>query len=224
MRFTGLCCSNIGLAVPDLSEENRKQFDFEEEQSAEPTEQPTAEPFEESTQEVVASQPNALSQTAPKIRSCLCLDPSILPFGYGDWEDWNHPFAIVREEQLALEHDLSSVHRGPNPEHPNSPCFWKNIPFDSKKQVWGCWSRTQLPRDYTAITDWYSDLGLLHESQVARRYHIAWSLRGPPNGPPSEGPKMWRGMIWRPSTEKWMSRAGKSRNVQKYKIQRKIGF
>ena len=92
--------------------------------------------------------------------------------------------------------------------HPSCPKLWKTIPFNYAKKNWTFAGREKLPEEYKQITDWYSEAGLALEHQIAKYYLIPWALRGPPNGPHPGGPRLWRGMAWRPNAKKWMSRSG----------------
>ena len=141
---------------------------------------------------------------------CFAPDPSVLPAGYGAWEDWNDPLSVELEEVIATEHNLPLAHRGPNPDHPNSPERWRGIPFNTRKRQWAFWNREHLPDEYKQITDWFSAEGLEEENRIAKNFHIPWQFRGPPTGPQLGGPKLWRGMGWRPGTMKWMKRSGKN--------------
>jgi len=74
--------------------------------------------------------------SAPRVEDILVRlapDPSVLPAGYGAWEDWNDPFSVALEEMIATEHNLPLAYRGPNPAHPNSPELWGGIPFNFLK-------------------------------------------------------------------------------------------
>ena len=136
---------------------------------------------------------------------CLFFDVTLLPPGYGNWEDWNCPVNIELEKVMAEEHELQWHFRGPNPA--NVGQFWNGFPFNEQKGVWGFSERSQLPEEYKQIEHWWSEEGLALEAVLSKRFKIPWSLRGPPNGP--EGGRLtWRGLKWRPNSEKWMNSKG----------------
>ena len=156
----------------------------------------------------------------PQHSRCLCPD-DMLPPGYGAWDDRNNSLNIATEDVLARDHNLYLIHRGPNPYHREAPTLWKGIPFNEKKKIRACWMRSQLPGEYKRITDWFSEDGLAKEAEIARYYQIPWSLRGPPTGPIDGKPKLWRGMQWRPRSEKWMKRAGENLSEQNSKYSKR---
>ena len=127
---------------------------------------------------------------------------------------------------MATESGLKWEFRGPNPFNPNTDQFWNGPPFNYEKGVWGFWDRSQLPKEYTQLTDWWSDATLALEAELSKRFHIPWALRGPPNGP--EGGRLtWRGMHWRPQARKWMNRKGNPEKMayrkRKYGIMNRNG-
>ena len=136
---------------------------------------------------------------------CLFSDVTLLPPGYGIWEDWHCPVNIELEKLMAEEHGLEWRFRGPNPEKVGQ--FWNGFPFDEQKSVWGFSNRSQLPEEYRQIENMWSEEGLALEAVLSKRFKIPWCLRGPPNGP--EGGRLtWRGLKWRPNSEKWMNSKG----------------
>ena len=133
--------------------------------------------------------------------------PDKIPFGYGNWGDWNHPDALEAEEQLARRHSLFNCDRGPVPP-PTGPKEWRGIPWNKAANAWEWQSRDHLPAEYS-FEDWWDPVMLEREHWLARRFMIPWPLRGPPNGPTKDSPKRWRGMEWRPQTRVWASRGGR---------------
>ena len=105
---------------------------------------------------------------------------------------------------------MRNAQRGPNPGHPNCPSTWNGIPWNSVTNSWTYSSRAELPAEYNAITEWWDNDMLTLEAQLANQYLIPWKFRGPPTGPTATSPQIWRGMAWRKSSQKWMSRGGKA--------------
>ena len=60
--------------------------------------------------------------------------------------------------------------------------------------------------------DWWDVDALTVEADLAKRYHIPWSLRGPPEGPDiGRGLLLWRNMKWRATSKMWMNTGGKKK-------------
>ena len=140
------------------------------------------------------------------------VDRSLLPKGYGDWDDWNSEAAIAKESELAEVAELKMYMRGPLPSASGGPELWKGITFDEDKNMWIFSSRKTIPPEY-AFQDWWAKDSLIEESRLARYYHIPWNLRGPPSGP-SGGHVTWRGLQWRAGQQKWMVRGGKNKDMR----------
>ena len=146
---------------------------------------------------------------------CLGESHGPLPPNYGAWNDWNDEFAIDWENQIAEEFGMAEWSRGPNPKHPQAPDVWKELSFNFSKGRWQPNDRDSLPAEYANINDWWTAEGLEMEASLTFKYHIPWSLRGPPNGP--EWPQQtWRGLSWRPGSRKWMNRGSKGAKGKGY--------
>ena len=137
-------------------------------------------------------------------------DHKDLPAGYGSWDDWNDPDNIAREEKLATDNKLEWKVRGPVPPEAGGPNLWNHMPFNKEKGHWCYDTREDLPAEYTAIEDWWSEEGLAREAEICYRLRIPWQLRGPPNGERFPG-DTWRNRTWRAKSKKWMVRGGKKR-------------
>ena len=127
------------------------------------------------------------------------------PRGYV-WADWNHPIALLQEEAMAQEHEITDRKRGPVPP-PRGPDVWRGIPFNWVQKAWIYEDRSQLPASYS-FHDWWAEDALGEEARLARVHMIPWSLRGPPDGPGPGKRKFWRGCKWRHRTKKWMNCGG----------------
>lgn len=149
-------------------------------------------------------------QYPPPWRRNALAPASVLPEGYGYWEDWDDPQAIKEESAIAAEFKMKMSDRGPPPPARGGPELWRDMAFDPNKNRW-CWRlREELPqeyRDWVLARDWTSEAGLKLEAELAAKYCVPWALRGPP-APCNGGPALWRNMQWRPGTQKWMSRGG----------------
>ena len=155
---------------------------------------------------VAASSGSAVEREAPPavIGTSLSRD---VPEGYGCW-DWEDDAHRHLEMQMAEDFSMPWNTRGPPSPMNDGPLLWKHMPFNSEKNCWGYWHRSQLPKEYT-FRDWWSEEALELEAKFAREYSIPWQFRGPPTGPPPNEPrKMWRGRAWRPGSQKWMCRGG----------------
>lgn len=141
--------------------------------------------------------------TPAEIGTSLSTD---VPEGYGCW-DWEDDDAHRHlEMQMAEDFSMPWHTRGPPSPLDGGPLLWKHMPWNSEKNCWGYWCRSQLPKAYT-FSNWWSTQALELEARFAREYNIPWALRGPPQGPPANEPrKLWRGRAWRPGSQKWMCR------------------
>ena len=140
-----------------------------------------------SMRELVRDQPpqEDATQPNPDLRCCLAHVNGrgcVVPDGYGQWGNWDDPENMAKEDDMALEQHMYFRDRGPLPPHLGGPETWMGIPFNTKKNQWGCSHRSQLPAEY-AFDDWWAEESLGLEHRLAKKHHIAWDLRGPPNGP-----------------------------------------
>ena len=109
---------------------------------------------------------------------------------------------------MALQYMMHCKDRGPHPDYAGA--IWRGMSYDPEAKRWTHLHRHQLPDEYRQwITDgrWESEEGLALEAEISRKWMIPWKLRGPP-GPDEGGPLVWRGMVYRAVSGKWMQRAG----------------
>ena len=146
------------------------------------------------------------------------------PRGYV-WADWNHPIALLQEEAMAQEYEITDRKRGPVPP-PRGPTSWRDIPFNFKENAWIYTDRRQLPASYR-FDDWWAEDALKEEARLAKEHMIPWSLRGPPDGPGPGKRKFWRSLKWKPHKMQWKIRrasAPKDRNHHYFRNRKPIFF
>jgi hypothetical protein len=96
--------------------------------------------------------------------------------------------------------------RGPPGPECGGPPTWKKIPWNRETQHW-TWTRQAVRENLPEYNwdDWNDEDALTQEHAAAAIHHLPWNVRGPP-GPKNGGPQTWRGMTYRPGTDKWMKR------------------